>query len=73
MLSNNNAISLTAKLCRSDPIKELTTGVLYKLYAYHPAVDYVGVLEEDGTKEKYFLFLQLSVTLTTEVRCGIYM
>ena len=48
VLSNNTAITLTAELCSSDHISgKLTTGVTYKLYPFHPAVDYVGELTEE--------------------------
>ena len=63
VLESNTVITLTAHLCSSDDISgRLTTNVIYKLYSYHPAVDYVGEVICESTQQKYLLFLQLSVS-----------
>lgn len=64
VLANNSVLTLAMEVCISDDIKgNLTEGVLYKLYPYHPAVDYVGVLRVQGNREiVYLTFFQLSIS-----------
>ena len=70
VLESNTVITLTAHLCSSDDISgRLTTNVIYKLYSYHPAVDYVGEVICESIQQKY---LQLSVSTYLKHRSKVW-
>ena len=42
-------------------VSSLTSGILYELRAQHPAIDGVGVLRENHTKEDWLVLVQVSL------------
>ena len=56
-------LSLTGSLCFEGD--NFMRGILYELYAYHPAIDFVGYLQSDSCDCDFLVCLQISLSRYT--------